>query len=562
MKSQFSHHSQRRWLTFFSLAILVLAAIAFYPAVSEANASNTISVAGSTFLYDNGPLATGPTSNSGVAAPAGTQWSENQNETGNTTYANTLAGVGCAATTTTVFRCADNFTVPAGETWTIDQVAVYAYQTNFAGTTSPITGATLEIWNGVPGSAGSTVIFGDPTTNRLATSTDSLLWRIFNSAVPAPGTAPATNRRIWDTRINVSPALELSAGTYWISWNAQNAALGALFFPPTTIPGIRGEPSWDARQFTATGWQNVIDVGNPDAAAPDIPLDFPFKLIGTSTSGPSAGDGRADFDGDGRTDISVFRGTEGNWYLNQSTDGFAGLKWGIATDILAPADYDGDGKTDIAVFRGEVDENLPDFYILNSTAFTVSGYSWGLPGDIPVSSDYDGDGKADVGVYRPSDGTWYIILSSNGSNAIFVNPGTTPVPADYDGDGQSDGIIFTDGAWVGTLSSGPAINIAFGQAGDIPVPGDFDGDGKVDQAVYRPAGGEWFVLRSSDGQTELTQFGISTDIPAPGDYDGDGSDDQAIYRDGVWWINGSTAGVSAIQFGISTDEPIVTAARP
>src|SRR5690606_6039891 len=41
--------------------------------------------------------------------------------------------------------------------------------------------------------------------------------------------------------------------------------------------------------------------------------------------GPSApSDSRADFDGDGRTDVSVFRGSEGNWYLNQSTDGFAG----------------------------------------------------------------------------------------------------------------------------------------------------------------------------------------------------------------------------------------------
>ena len=92
-------------------------------------------------------------------------------------------------------------------------------------------------------------------------------------------------------------------------------------------------------------WVDVIDVGNPDADAPDIPLDFPFKLVGSSSGGPSTSSARADFDGDGKTDLSVFRPSEGNWYLNQSTDGFAALHWGIATDVLTPADYDGDGKS-------------------------------------------------------------------------------------------------------------------------------------------------------------------------------------------------------------------------
>src|SRR5690606_22912467 len=54
---------------------------------------------------------------------------------------------------------------------------------------------------------------------------------------------------------------------------------------------------------------------------------------------PESEPARADFDGDGRTDVSVFRPAEGNWYLNQSTDGFAGLNFGIASDILVPGDY-------------------------------------------------------------------------------------------------------------------------------------------------------------------------------------------------------------------------------
>jgi hypothetical protein len=307
--------------------------------------------------------------------------------------------------------------------------------------------------------------------------------------------------------------------------------------------------------------------GDDDAGSDPGRMDNGWTITFESdeySCGPVApgGDGRADFDGDGRTDLSVFRPSEGVWYLNQSTDGFTGFQWGQAGDVLTPADYDNDGKTDVAVFRGTADEPQPDFYILNSNGFTVSGYSWGVPGDIPAVADYDGDGFADVAVYRPSDSTWYIIRSSDGGNTIFANAGNTPAPGDYDGDGMADAAIFTDGNWVGEFSSGGAFNIPLGQAGDIPVPGNYDGDNKVDFAVFRPSDGTWYILQSSDQQTVQIQFGIATDIPAPGDYDGDGSDDQAIYRDGQWWINGSTAGVSVQQFGIATDEVIVSAARP
>jgi hypothetical protein len=71
-----------------------------------------------------------------------------------------------------------------------------------------------------------------------------------------------------------------------------------------------------------------------------------------------------------------------------------------------------------------------------------------------------------------------------------------------------------------------------------PLPAvrcDFDGDGKTDPVVVRKSGGNlvWYVLRSSDGQFQVTPWGLSTDVVVPADYDGDNKTDVAVFRPGV-----------------------------
>ena len=68
--------------------------------------------------------------------------------------------------------------------------------------------------------------------------------------------------------------------------------------------------------------------------------------FGLSEDKPAVGD----FDGDGKTDTSVFGPQERDWYRLKSSNGeFVGLHFGISEDKPTPADYDGDGKTDISV---------------------------------------------------------------------------------------------------------------------------------------------------------------------------------------------------------------------
>jgi hypothetical protein len=278
-----------------------------------------------------------------------------------------------------------------------------------------------------------------------------------------------------------------------------------------------------------------------------------------------------DFDGDGKSDLSVFRPSDQTWYINRSTAGFSAVRFGLTSDTLAPADYDGDGKTDVAVWRENAgNPGFSYFYILQSADNTFRPAQFGTTNDNPtVAGDWDGDGKADLAVYRDGANNggqsyfYYRPSSQPGVNFIPLQWGTAndkPVAGDYDGDGKFDAGVFrpSEGSWYIRQSSNAQPRYdSWGIGTDKIVPADYDADGKTDLAVFR--NGVWYIKRSTNGAAEYRNWGANTDLLVPAEYDGDGKADSAVYRQGVWYIlQTGNAATTFVNFGASNDKPVAS----
>jgi len=104
-------------------------------------------------------------------------------------------------------------------------------------------------------------------------------------------------------------------------------------------------------------------------------------LLGSLTSATAVSKSNpiADFDGDGKSDVSVFRPADGYWYILKSSGGQSSIKWGLSLDNLVPGDYDGDDKTDIAVFRP-----ANGVWYLQKSTEGFAAQPFGLGNDVPI----------------------------------------------------------------------------------------------------------------------------------------------------------------------------------
>ncbi|HEV2831773.1 MAG TPA: FG-GAP-like repeat-containing protein, partial [Hanamia sp.] len=273
----------------------------------------------------------------------------------------------------------------------------------------------------------------------------------------------------------------------------------------------------------------------------------------------------SDFNGDGKPDLLVSRGSSSNISVFANTSIRGTLSFGSQIDFpglgrshegSATSDLDGDGKPDVVIANSYNTASV-SVYRNTSVGATISFASKidyaadDGPYNVAIG-DIDGDGKPDL------------LLANNGSNVVSFykntgNPGNISFAArvdfaagtnpysvalsDLDGDGKSDLVVTTQGSSSalsvmknttdsGKVSFDSPVNYATSAGLFIVSIGDLDGDGLPDLAAASSSSNSVVVLKNVSTHGNLSFYSASRFTTgtypvcvAMADIDGDGKPD-------------------------------------
>jgi|GEM_PF-511057 len=215
---------------------------------------------------------------------------------------------------------------------------------------------------------------------------------------------------------------------------------------------------------------------------------------------------------------------------------------------FALARYNSDGSLDMA-FDGDglviaplqyTDDSAASVAVQSNGKIVAAGYASGLSGFFSLAR-------------FESNGTLDNRFGTNGR----VDTGFGNSSAGYAVAIQPNGMIVAAGAEYDCRGSYCSDVALARYIGDTRSMFDYDGDRRADISVFRPSDRVWYLNQSTAGFSAV-QFGVSTDKIAPADFDGDDKTDIAVYRPetAVWyWLNSSDGAFHAVQFGTAEDLP-------
>jgi hypothetical protein len=336
-------------------------------------------------------------------------------------------------------------------------------------------------------------------------------------------------------------ATQLSTGNGWslTTWSGGNNP-GTSVGDRCMSGDFNGDGRTDITCYTGTGgnWATQLSTGNGWSLATWSGGAGPGVPIGNQCMS-------GDFNGDGRTDIACYTGAGGNWAIQLSTgSGWSSFTWSGGNnpgssvgDRCMGADFNGDGKTDITCYTGTGGNWATQLSTGNgwSLATWGGGAGPGVPiGNQCMSGDFNGDGKTDIACYTGAAGNWAIQLSTGTGWSSFTwsggnNPGTSVgdrcMSGDFNRDGRTDITCYTgaSGNWATQMSTGSGWTLATWAGGvgpGIPVgnqcmSGDFNGDGRTDIACYGGSGSNWAIsmaVGDNPGWMLATNNGLTAGI--------------------------------------------------
>ncbi|ONI87004.1 hypothetical protein ALI144C_10220 [Actinosynnema sp. ALI-1.44] len=335
--------------------------------------------------------------------------------------------------------------------------------------------------------------------------------------------------------------------------------------------------------------RTVDRAGNMSSSAPEWEVNAKARAVSAKpVRGDTNGDRRADvtqvFDqGHGRTAVWNFLSRDGGF-----AGGYIGWDTGVnggfpaTTTRSARGDFNGDGRSDVAIFREDPGQKT-GLYLLNSDGTQIlagSGPAW--TGDTRyrlstahvVAGDFDGDGDDDIGVFQGYAGAQTKLWVHTSNKGQFAGPvqqwdsgagkadvrDFSPVAGDFDGDGDDDIGVFRGypddqtKLWLHTSNKGqfaaPAQQWDSGlsmfdrdrarflvgdvdgdAAGKDEVVAVYDnGDASAQMITFSSAGGSWTHKPWWSSGAERS-FEMSRAVLTAGDFTGDGRADVAALYD-------------------------------